>query len=50
MLMAFTFLQNDALIQTFNLPYLFAIGIVTSDTFCSIYFHSEYTFSLLSVF
>ena len=27
MLMATSFLQNDALIQTFNLPYLFVIGI-----------------------
>ena len=38
MLMATSFLQNDALIQTFNLPYLFVIGIATSVTFCRIYF------------
>ena len=33
MLMATSFLQNDAWIQTFNLPYLFVIGIATSVIF-----------------
>ena len=39
MLMATTFLQNIALIYkllTRHIPYLFVIGIVTSDTFCGL--------------
>ena len=45
-----SFLQIDVLILTFNFPYLFVIGIVTSDTFCGIYILSRHTFNLFSVF
>ena len=34
----------------YNIPYLFVIGIVISDTFCGIYILFGYTFSLFSVF